>query len=181
VPNKTWDERVSPLTPEASTERFRDAMALFASGVTVVTARHGGEDSGMTVSAFFSVTLEPPRVLVSLSEDADTTPLVEASGRFAVNLLAEDQEPLSVRFAERLAPREKMQGVAFHRGSDGIVLLDGTLGALECRVENRFPVGDHVLLVGTVEKLHEGRRELPLLYWNRGYGRLGRSGPGGSP
>jgi flavin reductase (DIM6/NTAB) family NADH-FMN oxidoreductase RutF len=156
-------------------------MALFASGVTVVTARHAGEDSGMTVSAFFSVTLEPPRVLVSLSEDADTTPLVEASGRFAVNLLAADQEPLSVRFAERLPPREKMQGVAFHRGTDGVVLLDGTLGALECRVENRFPVGDHVLLVGTVEQLHEGRRELPLLYWNRGYGTLERRSAGGSP
>jgi flavin reductase (NADH) len=157
------------MTANPSEEEFRDLMAVFASGVTVVTSRAGEQDGGMTVSAFFSVTLDPPMVVVSLASSADTTPLVERSGAFAVNLLREEQRDLSIRFADRVPPSQKFEGLPLDRGMGGLPLLKGTLGALECRTEAKIPVGDHHLFVGRVTAVHGGPPGRPLLYWDRDY------------
>ena len=157
------------MTADPSEEAFRDLMSAFASGVTVVTSRAGEQDGGMTVSAFFSVTLDPPLVVVSLASAADTTPLVERSGLFAVNLLREEQEELSRRFADRVPPPQKFEGLSVDRGVGGLPLLKGTLGALECRTESRIPVGDHSLFLGRVVGVRRGRPGKPLVYWDRDY------------
>ncbi len=171
------------VTTSPSEEAFRDLMAAFASGVTVVTSRAGEQDGGMTVSAFFSVTLDPAMVVVSLALSADTTPLVERSGSFAVNLLREEQRELSIRFADRIPPEQKFEGLSLERGMGGVPLLRGTLGTLECRTEAKVPVGDHYLFLGRVVTVHGGRPGKPLVYWGRDYwglrestGRLGDPG-----
>ncbi len=163
---------LAPMTSDPTEEAFRDLMATFASGVTVVTSRAGEQDGGMTVSAFFSVTLDPPRVVVSLALAADTTPLVERSGLFAVNLLREEQRDLSARFADRVPPPQKFEGLTLDRGVGGVPLLKDTLGALECRTEARIPAGDHALFLGRVIGVRPGRPGRPLVYWDRDYREL---------
>jgi len=148
---------------------FRRWMARWATGVSVVTARDGGEDAGLTVNAFLSVAVRPPSVLVSLTRDADTTPVIERSRAFAVNVLAADQRSLSERFARTLPSAEKFRDVPFRRGATGAALLDGTLGAVECRVVAWLPQFDHVLVVGEVVRQETGRDADPLLFFRSDY------------
>ncbi len=149
---------------------FRRAIALFATGVAVVTAREGADLAGLTANALLSVSLEPPTLLVSLSTDADTTPVAERSGRFGVSLLRADQQALSERFARPVPSAEKFTGLDVHEGEGGVPLLDGVLATFVCRLERSIPVGDHHLLLGrvvTVERLGDG---LPLTFYRSRYG-----------
>ena len=148
---------------------FRALMAHWPTGVSVVTAQDGALDAGLTVNAFLSVSLHPPSVLVSLTQDADTTPIIERTGRFAVNFLAADQRPLSERFARPVPPAEKFVGTAVHRGVTGVALLDGTLGAVECRLTSRVASYDHILFVGEVVRVERGREAPPLLFFRSAY------------
>ena len=149
---------------------FRRFMARWATGVSVVTAREFDVDAGLTVNALFSVSLAPPSLLISLARDADTTPLIERSGHFAVSFLAADQRELSVRFAQEISPAEKFRGLAFHRGPAGLALLDGALGAVECRVVSKTPAYDHLLILGEVVHHEFGREAPPLLFYRSSYG-----------
>lgn len=149
--------------------RFRQLMARWATGVTVVTARDAGRDRGLTVNAFLSVSLEPPRVLVSIATDADALPAIRASGSFAVNVLSATQRALSQRFGSRIPPEEKFAGAEMHRGVTGAALLDGTLASFECRVEQEIAAGDHVLVLGRVVGLEGESDALPLLFYRSGY------------
>ena len=155
--------------PEVDRSAFRHLMARWATGVSVVTARDADLDGGLTVNAFLSISLNPPAVLVSLMRDVDTLPLIERSRRFAVSFLAADQRSLSDRFARTIPPAEKFEDLAFHRGSNGVALLDGTLGALECRVVSLTPTYDHVLAVGEVVRQELGRDAPPLLLYRSSY------------
>ena len=151
---------------------FRSVLGRFASGVTIVTAQDGeGRDHGMTVSAFCSVSLDPPLVLVSIGHDATMHPIVASLDHFAVNILRSDQEALSRRFASKDVQR--FEGIGFTRGESGVALLDGVLGWLECRTETRHDAGDHTLLVGRVEAALAGDGR-PLLYYRGGYAQLER-------
>ncbi len=148
---------------------FRGVMSRWATGVAVVTATAGGRDAGLTVNALLSVSLGPPSVLVSLSSDADTLPVVSEGGHFGASFLAADQRAWSERFAKTLPSAEKFRGVGVHRGPHGSPLLDETIGALECRVVSRTPAFDHVLVLGEVVHLERGREAAPLLYFRSGY------------
>ena len=151
---------------------YRAALARFASGVTIVTARDAdGRDVGMTVSAFSSLSLEPPLVLVCIDRAASVAPVLQHCERFVVNILAEDQAPLSRLFARHEVDR--FEGVAFQRGLHGIALLDGALAHLECHTHTRTPGGDHLILLGAVEAASLGEGT-PLLYFRGDYGRLDR-------
>jgi len=157
--------------PTASTDgrTFRDLMARWATGVAVVTAHEEGHDAGLTVNALLSVSVAPPSLLISLTLDADTTPVVQRSGAFAINFLAADQRALSERFSRAVPPEEKFRDLHVHRGSTGAALLDGTLGAAECRVVAWTPRYDHVLIVGEVVHQELGRAAAPLLFFQSGY------------
>lgn len=151
---------------------FRATLGRFASGITVITARDAdGRDVGMTVSAFSSLSLDPPLVLICIDNGASVAPVLEHCELFGINVLSDEQEPISRRFAEKEVDR--FEGVAYHRGQHGIALLDGALAQMECRVHARYPAGDHTILVGAVEgtAVHEGH---PLVYYRGGYGRLDR-------
>jgi len=151
------------LTPT----EFRTALRSFAAGVTVVTTRdREGRPSGLTASAFTSVSLSPPLVLVCVDHAATAHPDFPECGWFAVNVLRREQEWLSRRFA--LSGGDKFQGVSYHEGSSGLPLLDGTLATLECRIVEAHEAGDHTIFIGLVESaIVTGGR--PLVYFHGGY------------
>ncbi|GAB5602182.1 flavin reductase family protein [Thermus sp. FJN-A] len=141
---------------------FKEAMSRFAAGVTVVAARHGEEERGMTATAFMSLSLEPPLVALGIAEGTRLLPLLARAGSFSVSLLREGQEAVSEHFAGR--PKE---GVGLVEGR-----VAGALAVLRCRVEAMHPHGDHRLVVGRVEAVELGEMGGPLLYFARGYRRL---------
>lgn len=152
---------------------FRKALGQFASGVTVVTTRDAaGHPLGLTVSAFCSVSLHPPLVLVCVDHRSETNAGMRESGLFAVNVLSEEQEGVSRRFAT--PGRGKLEGFAFEQGHHGLPLVPGALAHIECRVRSFHDEGDHAVWVGEVRALdaHPGR---PLVYHAGAYRRL----PGG--
>jgi 3-hydroxy-9,10-secoandrosta-1,3,5(10)-triene-9,17-dione monooxygenase reductase component len=159
----------TPGPPSVDPAHFRNLMARWATGVSIVTAREDGRDRGLTVNAFLSVSLEPPRVLVSITTDADAWPSIHQSRAFAVSVLSAHQRGISQRFASRVSPEEKFAGIDVHRGTTGAALLDGTLATFECRVEQEIPVGDHVLVLGKVVAMQEGVDGSPLLFYRSGY------------
>ncbi len=159
-----------PGPAEIDPPAYRRMIARWATGVTVVTARAGGVDGGLTVNSLSSISLTPPTLLIALTHDADTTALIERSNRFAVNLLSASQQGLSDRFARMIPSAEKFEGVAVHRATDGLALLDGTLGAFECELERSLPVADHHLLLGRVVRIEPGPEGLPLLFYRSRYG-----------
>jgi 3-hydroxy-9,10-secoandrosta-1,3,5(10)-triene-9,17-dione monooxygenase reductase component len=150
---------------------FRRVLARFPSGVTVVTVRGtDGRDYGMTVSAFASLSLEPPLVLVCIGDDATIAGAVAEAGQFAVNVLSEDQEALARQFAEQ--DTDRFAGVNVSRGTSGLALLDGAAARLECTIVARHRGGDHTIVVGEVlaaSALDDGR---PLVYQRGEYRRL---------
>ena len=151
---------------------FRRALGQFATGVTVVTTRDAaGHPLGLTVSAFCSVSLHPPLVLVCIDHRSEANAAMRESGLFAVNVLAEGQEEVSRRFA---APgRAKLQGFELAEGKHGLPLVPGALAHLECRITARHDEGDHTILVAEVE-MGAARDERPLLYYRGGYAQLER-------
>ncbi len=147
-------------------------MGHFVTGVTVVTTLDGPRPHGITVNALSSVSLDPPLVMVALDRGRRITPLVRAHGRFAVNILAEDQQALSDCFAGApVTPdREAFCGAAWHPGSGGLPLLEGAIATLECTVLDVVAAGDHDLFIGRVDRLaNEDRHAMPLLYYRRRY------------
>ena len=152
-------------------DAFRAVLGRFASGVTIVTVRGAnGRDYGMTVSAFSSVSLEPPLVMVCIGEEASLKPMIAEATHYGVSILASDQEPLSRRFA---AHGERFDGIGFTRGENGMALIDGALAFMECRIVARHRAGDHTVVIGEVEaaSVEDAR---PLLYYRGGYAQLER-------
>ncbi len=160
-----------PATEDPSA--FRACMARWATGVAVVTAHADGRDAGLTVNALFSVSLRPPTLLVSLSLDADTTPVIEASGRFGASFLSAAQRAVSERFARPIPAAEKFRDLPVRRGDGGVPLLDGALAQAECRVVDWRPRHDHVLIEGEVVRATVGDiGALPLLFFGSRYAAL---------
>ena len=159
--------------PAVDPDTFRSALGRFATGVTVVTTVDGaGRDHGMTVSAFCSLSLDPPLVLVCIDHTASLHGVLRAGLPLAVNVLAAGQEPLSRRFAGG-EPGDRFAGVGFERAANGAALLEGALAALECRIEALHPGGDHTIVVARVQHAATHDRR-PLLYYRSGYATLER-------
>ena len=153
-------------------DTFRAVLGRFASGVTILTARDSdGHDHGMTVSAFCSVSLEPPLVLACVDRTATMHDMMLRLEHVGFSLLASGQEALSRRFAELESGR--FDGLGYSRGERGVVLFDDALAHLECRVRARHPAGDHTIVVCEVERANT-RQDRPLLYYRGGYAQLER-------
>ncbi len=153
----------------APPDELRRIRGRFATGVTVVTASNDGRVSGLTVSAFAVVSLEPPLVLVCLDHASRTLGAVERSGRFGVNVLAEGQEELAQRFSTK--NEEKIAAGAATRGEMAVPLLVGAHAYLECRVDRMVEGGDHAIVVGAVERARLGSGR-PLLFYRGRYASL---------
>ncbi|MDO8844463.1 MAG: flavin reductase family protein [Methylicorpusculum sp.] len=155
------------MTVEAS--EFKNALQLWASGVTVVTTqsdRFGLQ--GMTATSFSSVSLDPPQVLVCINERADTGEGIEESQHFAVNILTTGQEQVSNEFAGKASQEDRFRNVSWSQGKEGMPLLDDSLASLECRVLQKVKAGTHWIIVGEVNNVicREGD---PLLYYSTAY------------
>jgi flavin reductase (NADH) len=162
-----------PLRGEEGKALYREALSRWASGVTVVAVRHGEGVKALTASAFASLSLDPPLVLVCLSLDSRTLPILKEAGRFTVSILAEGQEEVSAHFAGSTSPRlERNPPFA----PEGDPVVEGSLAALACRVWAIYPGGDHEIVVGEVERVHLGGEGRPLLYWRRAYRHLAQPG-----
>jgi flavin reductase (DIM6/NTAB) family NADH-FMN oxidoreductase RutF len=165
---------IPPLTCYIKTvispDEFRRVLGHFAAGVTVVSTCDGdGRPTGLTASAFTSVSLEPPLVLVCVDHKSQSYPALLERGRFAVNVLRADQEAVSRRFATTRL--DKFDGVPFHMSPLELPLLDDALAQLECVTVGTHVEGDHTILVGRVERAHLGSGE-PLVYYRGRYDRL---------
>lgn len=152
-----------PVTPSD----FRTALRRFATGVTIVTTRDAdGRPTGLTASAFTSVSVDPPLVLVCVDHAATAHPAVRAHGWFAVHVLRREQETLSRRFA--LSGGDKFAGVPCREGGARLPILDGVLAVLECRLVDAHEAGDHTIFIGRVEDVRIGGGR-PLVYFDGGY------------
>jgi flavin reductase (DIM6/NTAB) family NADH-FMN oxidoreductase RutF len=154
------------------TDAFRSALGRFASGVTVVTTcAPDGTDHGMTASAFCSVSLEPPLILVCVEKIATMHDAIVSCTHFAVNVLTEKQEQLARHFAE--VEGNRFEGVGFSRGSHSVPLIDDALATLECKRAATYSGGDHTIVVGEVQSA-SWHDEKPLLYYRGGYAGIER-------
>jgi flavin reductase (DIM6/NTAB) family NADH-FMN oxidoreductase RutF len=149
---------------------FRHVLAHFASGVTVITTTDAdNRPGGLTASAFTSVSLDPPLVLVCVDHKSQTYPALLERGRFAVNILRVEQQDISRRFAS--STLDKFDTVRYRISDLGVPLLDGALATLECTTVNTHVEGDHTIFVGLVERA--GTTDgAPLLYYRGKYDRL---------
>ncbi|MEU1278661.1 flavin reductase family protein [Streptomyces sp. NPDC005805] len=165
-----------------SNEEFRAAMSRLAAGVVLVTAfdeDHGprGEDVGMTATAFLSVSLDPPLVMVSLRNGSRMDDLLAEQPLWGVSVLAEHQRQIAGRFAMkgRVSDRLLFEDLEWRRGEVcGAPLIGGALAVLECRTEQRVEAGDHTLVIGRVlaADVDAGEGGGPLTYFKGRYRQL---------
>ena len=128
---------------------FKDAMRRFATGVTVVTSLKDGEPRGVTVSAFASVSLEPPSVLICINREARSYLFISTSKIFCVNILSAQQEQLARRFSGKLRENQ-FEGVDYFVDQTGAAVLRGSLAHLDCEVTGEHHEGSHSIFIGKV-------------------------------
>lgn len=159
---------VAPSPPDAvvSVEDFRSTMASVCAPVTIVTAMDEGRPHGTTVSAFSSLSLEPPLILAALGCESDLLAIVRTAKRFGVSLLSHLQDELALKFAQK--GRDKFDGVSW-RAEQGIPRLTNVTGWLACNLTELIEGGDHVIAVGLVVAA-EPIADAPLVFHNRQFG-----------
>lgn len=154
---------IQARSPTFSSLEFRAALGMFATGVTIVTARGpDGAPVGLTANSFNSVSLTPPLVLWSLSRRAGSMAAFSAGSHYAINILAADQHALAERFASKAVDR--FAGVAWHEGTAGAPVIDGAVAVFECFNRSRYDEGDHVIFVGEVERCEHRAGAQPLIF-----------------
>jgi flavin reductase (DIM6/NTAB) family NADH-FMN oxidoreductase RutF len=148
---------------------LRAALGLFATGVAIITSRsRSGQLAGLTANSFAPVSLDPPLVLWSLSQDAPSMACFTDADHFAVHVLGVGQRSLSRHFS---SPQpDKFSGITYSPGLGGCPLLNGALAQFECAIENTIPGGDHVIFLGRVLRAAYREGE-PLIFVTSGYWR----------
>ena len=156
-----------------SSESYRNALRHFPSGVTIVTIRVDDAIHGLTVSAFASVSPEPPLIMIAIDHRHSAYEMLEKEGAvFAVNILHQDQMELSNRFAW-LKDEDRFKEGEWETAVTGAPILAGALAWLDCTIYARYPAGTHTIYIGEVQDSGAPRpEEPPLVYWNRGYRQL---------
>ncbi len=151
-----------PITKSFDQSAFRKALSCFPTGIGVATTVSAdGQPQGMTISSFNSVSMNPPLVLWSIGLEAACLDYFRQAKDFAINILAADQKPVSRKFAQ--TKQNRFSGLDWHLSPNGLPLLDGAAATLSCRVWNRYPGGDHEIIVGEVYELTSSDKT-PLIY-----------------
>ncbi|MCK9990604.1 MAG: hypothetical protein RugAbin2_01618 [Rugosibacter sp.] len=149
-------------------KQFRNALGSFATGVTIITTRDGqGGAIGVTANSFNSLSLDPPLVLWSIGKKAFSFPAFSAAKHFAVHVLAADQQALSDRFAR--PSTEKFDGVEYAHGLGEVPLFPGCAAVFECTTDQFVDGGDHVIMIGRVERFTVNEEALPLMFFRGRY------------
>lgn len=140
-------------TTKVTDERFKQAMGSFPSGVTIVTTLcEDNQRTGFTASAFSSLSLSPPLILVCLACNAECYERFKNEKQFAVNIIGPEYEELAYKFATKGV--DKFGGEEFVVGESGLPILPDSPVSLECSTKNVYPGGDHIILVGQVQYLN---------------------------
>jgi len=152
-----------------SSASYRQAMARFATGVTVITTRTREQLHGMTANAVTSVSLDPPTLLVVVGRSNETHELIPRSGAFVVNVLTREQRPLAEVFAVKNPEVDPFEDVAWQSGWEGQPFLTGSLARIFCTLKASHAAGDHTIYVGEVKDLAVGADADPLVYFKSRY------------
>jgi flavin reductase (DIM6/NTAB) family NADH-FMN oxidoreductase RutF len=151
-------------------DEFRAALGRFASGVTVVTTKDSnGNWHGITVSAFCSVSLDPPLILICIDVNTGSQYALTQTDSFVVNILRDNQQYISDRFASYLP--DKFETIKYRLGIDDLPVLEDALANLECRLVNAHNNGDHTIFVGQIERVTVNDGE-PLVYFHGNYHKI---------
>lgn len=151
---------------------FKNALKLWASGVTVVTSKTENSGlKGMTATSFTSVSLDPPQILVCINKTADTGDAVLEGKSFAINILKADQQEISNQFAGSTSQEQRFANVNWHEGETGSPVIDDALASIECTVVQQVLAGTHWVIIGEVQSV-SCRSGEPLLYYNSAYREL---------
>ncbi|HXQ93345.1 MAG TPA: flavin reductase family protein [Nitrososphaerales archaeon] len=172
-PINTSDGKVlsGPASKPPQAVDIRRVMRYFASAVTVVTgALDTGELFGLTVTAFTSVSLEPPLILICIRNESSATNLLTKSMRYCVNILAEDQRSIAETFS-LAGEGGRFQNLDFFIGKGGSPIIRGTIGYVDCKITEVIPGGDHTIFMGEAIDVNADEKQ-PLLYLNRRYVKL---------
>ena len=153
---------------------FKKVLGRFATGITVVTSLTEDKTPvGLTVNAFTSLSLDPPLVLFCLDKRTASIDAFNKGNGFALNMLNEDQQDLSVIFSTKT--EERFAKVDHEFWDTGVPILKGCLANLECIIDAVHEGGDHLIIVGQVERLHQSDSAKPLLYFNGNYAQIGKA------
>lgn len=149
---------------------FRRLLGCFASGIAIITSRDGDRDVGMTISAFCSVSLSPPLVLVCIDRNASMHDLLLRHPKLGISIVGSEHEAHTRRFADRNEKR-RFEGVPFTRGESSVMLLDDATAQLECQLVSHHEAGDHTIFLAEVEYGRMGESR-PLLHFGGRYAEL---------
>lgn len=157
--------------PAVTPRWFRQVLGTYPTGVCVITAIHPDDTPvGMAVGSFTSVSLDPPLVGFLPDHASTSWPKIRAAGRFCVNILSADQEPVCRAFAAK-GP-DKFVGLGWRPGPTGSPILDDAVAWIDCTLDAVHPAGDHDIVIGRVSELGLGNPSLPLVFFEGGYGRF---------
>lgn len=152
-------------------QEFKNALKLWASGVSIVTANSPEGEFGMTATSFASVSMDPPQILVCINDTAETGAAIMMDNKFAVNILAAHQEQTSNQFAGGSSMQERFANTAWQKGQFGLPLLDEALAKIECTVVQQVRAGTHWIIIGEIQSAQSNEGE-PLLYFNSSYRKI---------
>ena len=154
--------------------RLRTLMGHFATGVTVVAARHGPLLAGMTANAIATISVDPPILMASIARKAETHGAIIGSHGFSVNVLADDQQQLAECFAQPTTATKLLRfcDAAWHEAETGSPILEGALAYFDCRLVDRHDAGDHTIFIGEIAAAGFREDAEPLLWYASGYHRL---------
>ncbi|CAN5304379.1 flavin reductase family protein [soil metagenome] len=157
-----------------SGDEFRRALGNYPTGVTVITATTESGPVGMACNSLTAVSLDPPLVLVCAAHTSETWPLIQETGHFVVNVMADDQADTTRRFARK--GTDRFTTVGLHQRSHGIG-LDGAVAWIECTIQDEHRAGDHTIVVGRVLELEAPDQREPLVFFRGGFGSFLSGGP----
>ncbi len=161
-------------------DAYKGVARLWASTVTVVTAKRKAEfvkdgvpeQDGYTATAFLTISIDPPIILVSPANGGSAYSMLAESEHFAVSILASSQQSIADAFAKPSSQRSaNWDTFAWHSDSNGSPILEGALGAFSAKIKQLIPAGDHTIVLGDVTEIHHGDVGEPLVYFNRAYGK----------
>jgi flavin reductase (DIM6/NTAB) family NADH-FMN oxidoreductase RutF len=164
---------------DAERRRMRDLMARFATGVSVVAARHGPLLAGMTANAIASISVDPPLMMASVARKAETHGAIIGSHAFAISVLSAGQRELAECFAQPTTAVKltRFCDATWHEAESGSPILDGALAYFDCRLVERFDGRDHTMFLGEIAAAGYREDAEPLLWYASAYHRLGSPAP----
>lgn len=154
-------------------QQFKNALAHWASGVTVVTTQLDGHPIGITASSFTSLSLQPPQVLISVSRKLHTHDAILQSRVFAVSILSTEQLAWGMRFAGMMPEvGDRFEGITWSTAITGCAILPGVLGWVDCSLRHAYDGEDHSIFIGEVVAAGFRDNKTPLLYFDRRWRQL---------